>query len=158
MTQAADLWTSVVAAYDSGGLISLTNIRDRSATAVNTTTGQNAAQEVIDLWPAFAQVAYDDTDALHVAVARQGVIAVLWRRGGSASTIEQVKWDEVFGDDGLLAKVRRTGARGRVSPLTNSGLSSSPDQTSDGRTVRPWSDPDSFPTGTLPLRRTVDFG
>ena len=97
MADNTDLWTATVAAYDSQGLIELTNLNDRSQTSVNGTVGQTAAQAVIDLWPAYAQVAYDGSNALHVEVGIMGVISMLWRRGGSSSTIEQVKWDEVFG-------------------------------------------------------------
>lgn len=151
MTAATDLWTAVVAAYDDAGLISLTNIRDGAQGAVNTTVGQTAAQSVIDLWPAYAQVAYDATDALHVEVGIRGVIATLWERGGSATTIAEVKWDEVFGDDGLLAKVRRTGPRGRQGPRSNSGVTQRAENIG-GRKVRGWSEPASLPRRFLPRR------
>lgn len=156
MTAATELWASVESAYDAGGLISLTNIRDRSATTVNDTVGESAAQEVIDLWGIYAQADYDSTDATNVAIGRQAVIAVLWRRGGSASTIEQVKWEEVFGDEGLIAKLKRTNSRGRISPSTNSGVQQS-SELSGGRAVRPWSDPDAIPNAFLPRRRIVDY-
>lgn len=157
MTAATELWASVELAYDAAGLVALTNIRDRAATTVNDTVGESAAQEVVDLWPVYAQEAYDSTNAAHVAVGRQAVIAVLWRRGGAATTIEQVKWDEVFGEDGMIAKVKRTNARARLSPGTNSGVQQSPETTTSGRQVRGWADKDSIPLGILPSRRTVDF-
>jgi len=148
------LWTAVTAAYDADGLITLTNIRDRSATTIATSNGQTAAQAVIDLWPAYAEVAYDASDALHVEVAILGVIAILWRRGGTASTIEQVKWDEVFGTDGVMARVRRTGPRGHRGPSTNSGVEQASELNSDGSRVRGWADPESLPVGFLPSRRS----
>lgn len=157
MTAATDLWASVELAYDAAGLVALTNIRDRSATTVNDTVGESAAQEVVDLWPVYAQEDYDSTNAAHVAVGRQAVIAVLWRRGGAATTIEQVKWDEVFGEDGMIAKVRRTNARARLSPGTNSAVQQSPETTTGGRQVRGWSDPNAIPLGILPRRVPVDF-
>lgn len=157
MTAATELWASVEAAYDVAGLVALTNIRDRSATTVNDTAGTSAAQEVIDLWPVYAQAAYDSTDATNVAIGRQAVIAVLWRRGGAATTIEQVKWDEVFGDEGMVTKLRRTNSRARLSPATNSAVQPSPESTTDGRNVRGWADKDAMPLGILPSRRTVDF-
>jgi len=155
---ATALWAAVVASYDSDGLIELTNIRDRSATAIDTDVGENAAQGVIDLWPAYAQEAYDSSDALHVEAAKQGVIAMLWRRGGSASTIEQVKWDEVFSSEGLIAKVQRTGARGRQGPNSNSGVSQRSELASGNRAVRGWSDPDSLPGGRGYMPRRVIAG
>lgn len=156
MSDATDLWDRVVGDYDSDGLITLTNIRDRSATSADTTVGTAACQAVIDLWGIYAQEAYDSTDRAHVAVAELGVIAILWRRGGSASGIEQVKWEEVFGPDGAVTKVKRTGARGRGSPSTNSGVSQRSELTSSGQRVRGWSDPESLPIGWLPSRRSAN--
>ena len=153
MSDATDLWTAVVADYDSAGLISLTNIRDPAQTAVDTTVGQTASQAVINLWPIYAQEAYDGTDSTHVEIAEMGVIAMLWRRGGSSSTIEQVKWDEVFGDGGLIEKSRRTGPRGRQGPNSNSGVSQKA-EAQGGRTINGWSDRASYPPEFLP-RRTL---
>lgn len=155
MTDATELWTAVVADYDADGLITLTNIRDRSATSVDTTVGQTAAQAVINLWPAYAQEAYDSTDALHVEVAEMAVIAMLWRRGGTSSTIAKVEWDEVFGADGLIARVRRTNARARSSPQSNSGVTQKA-ETINGRNVRGWSDRESLPNGIAPRRVTAE--
>lgn len=149
---AAALWTAVKASYDSDGLIALTNIRDRAATAVDDTVGQNAAQGVIDLWPAYAQVTYDAANALHVEAAKRATIAVLWSRGGTSATIAKVEWDEVFGDDGLIGRVRKTGARGRAAPLTNSGVQTAAEE-SHGRAVAGWSDREALPHGLLPSRR-----
>lgn len=153
MTTATDLWDEVVDAYDEDGLVALTNIRDRGATTILTATGVKAAQAVIDMWPSYAEAEFDPTIPLHVVTAVRAVIAVLWSRGGTAATIAKVEWDEVFGDSGTIAKVRRTGARGRSVPRTNSGLQSSP-QTINGQLVRPWSDVDSLPP-FLPTRRTA---
>lgn len=139
---ASALWTAVKASYESTGLVTLTNIRDRAATTIDDTAGEDAAQEVIDLWPIYAQEDYDASDTAHVAVAKQGVIAVLWRRGGTATNVAQVKWDEVFSPEGLIARVKRTGARGRQGPSSNA--------TSDA--YRGWSDRDSLPSGILPNR------
>lgn len=157
MSDATDLWAAVVLSYDSDGLISLTNIRDRSATTINTTAGEAAAQAAINLWPLYAQTDYDATDATHVSVGEIATIAVLWRRGGSASAIEHVKWDDVFGDDGMIAKLRRTGPRARSAPVSNSGVQASSELDSSGRQQRPWSDRDAIPTGMMPSTKPVDF-
>lgn len=158
MTAATELWAAVVVSYDVKGLTALTNIRVRSGTGIVTAVGEDAAQAVINLWPSNAQEAYDSTDAAHVEVGKLGVIAVLWRRGGSASTIEQVKWDTVFGSDGAIVKLKRTGARGRRGPSSNSEVQQSSNLTSGGRKVRGWSDVDSLPLGRgyMPKRVVAD--
>lgn len=155
---ASALWTDVVANYEGEGLINLTNPRDNSATAVDTTYGESAAQEVIDLFPLYGQVVYDASDSQHVAVGRRAVIAVLYERGGTASTIAEVEWKEVFGDDGLLMKLKRTSARGRQTPNSNSGVSQRSELTTDGQKVRPWSSPDALPGGRGFLPRRVIAG
>lgn len=149
MAEEDDLWTSVKANFDSRGLVTLTNPKDRSATTIDDTYGTTAAKEAIDLWDLFAQVDYDGADAKHLAVARHATIAVLWRRGGTASTIEQVKWDSVFGPEGMIARVRATGPRGHPEPISNSGVQN-PTEAVGGRKVVPWSSRKALPTGYLP--------
>lgn len=156
MTAASELWDAVTARYDSSGLVTLTNIRDRSATAIDDAVGEVAAQSVIDLWPLYAQVDYDQTNATHVEVAVFGVIAVLWRRGGAASSIEQVKWDTVFGPDGAIAKVKMTGPRGRAHPVSNSGVRTSSERTSSGEDVLGWSDAANLPPNYAPRTTPAD--
>lgn len=149
------LWSAVKARYDSRGLVQLTNIRDRAATTIDDTVGREAAASVISLWPAHVQSVYDSADAQHVEVAVLGVIALLWRRGGASSAIEQVKWEEVFGPEGLTMKLKRTGARGRMAPASNSGVSQAPERTSDGSRVRDWADRESLPPGVLARRASA---
>ena len=153
---ATALWAAVVVSYEANGLISLTNIRDRSASTIDTTAGEDAAQAVINLWPVYAQEDYDAADATHVEVAKRATIAVLWQRGGSAQTIAKVEWDEVFSPDGLISRVRRTGPRGRNSPASNSGVSQKSELTASGRPVRGWADKESLPGGILPGRRSAE--
>lgn len=143
---ASALWTAVKASYDEQGLLTLTNIRDRAATAIDDTAGEDAAQEVIDLWPSYAQTDYDATDSRHVAIGKHAVIAVLWRRGGTAAGIAQVRWDEVFSQSGMIASLRRTDARARSGPKTNANT-----------TYSSWSSRDALPHGILPSRRR-NFG
>jgi len=150
-----DLWTSVVANYESEGLVNLTNPRDNNATTVDTTYGQTAAQEAIDLFPLYGQVDYDESDTQHIAVGRRAVIAILFERGGTTSTIAEVEWKEVFGDDGLLTKLKRTSARGRQGPSSNSGVRQKSELTSNGRRVRGWSDPESLPGGRSYMPRRI---
>lgn len=146
MTDQADLWAYVTTIYDADGLTSLTNIRDRAATTADANVGTAAALSVIRLWPAYAQVDFDVDDGLHLEVAAAGVIAMLWRRGGAATSIEVVKWDTVFGDDGMISKVKRTDPRGRPGPSSNSGTIT----TQESGTQYGWSDRSSLPPGYLP--------
>lgn len=155
MADADDLWTAVKADYDSDGLVSLTNIRNRGATTIDDTVGTNASQSVINLWPMYAQVDYDAGNAVHVEVAELGVIAMLWRRGGAATSIEQVKWDEVFGQQGMMALVRRTNARARIAPTSNSGTTTSK-ETVNGQKVYGWTDKASLPPSNDYRPRSVN--
>jgi hypothetical protein len=141
-----DLWAYVESVYDAEGLITLTNIRDRSATTVDDVVGLAAAQSVIYLWPAYAQVEFDETDGLHLEVGAVAVISVLWRRGGASSAIEEVKWDQVWGTEGMIQKVRRTDPRGRAGPKSNSGTITS----TESGTQYGWSDLNSLPAGYMP--------
>jgi hypothetical protein len=152
------LWNAVVADYAADGLIELTNIRDRGATTINTAAGQSAAQATVNLWPVYAQSAFDSTNSQHMAIGEMGVIAVLWRRGGSAATIEQVRWDEVFGADGAVAKLKMTAARAHAVPSSSSGVVTSREVDASGRAIRPWSDPAALPTALLPSNTPVDDG
>lgn len=153
---ATALWASVVSNYENEGLLNLTNPRDNGATTIDTTYGEGAAQEVIDLFPMYGQVTYDAANTQHVAVGRRGTIAILYERGGTSSTIASVEWGEVFGDDGMMTRLKRTGARARQGPRSNSGVRQKSELTSNGRGVRGWSDPESLPLGRRYLpRRTI---
>lgn len=149
-----ELWSYVKTVYDADGLISLTNIRDRSATAVDNAVGTAAALSTIRLWPAYAQVDFDAANGLHLEVGAKAVIAVLWERGGSSSSIETVKWDTVWGDGGLISKLRETSPRGRPGPSSNSGTITSV----ESGTLYGWSDRASLPPGYLPSSFDANSG
>jgi len=153
MTAATDLWTATVAAYDTEALLNLTNIHDPAASSPDTTVGQTASQSVIDLWPAYAQVDYDSTNALHVEVGIRAVIATLWERGGSATSVAKQKWDDVF-TDSMIDMLKRTGPRGRQGPSTNSGVEQKSELLSDGSRARPWADISALPIGFMPMGRS----
>lgn len=146
MSDQSELWAAVVVSYDAAGLRLLTNIRNRAATTVNTTTGEDAAKAVIDLWPVYAQVEYDSTNVTHVEVGKRGTIAVLWSRGGSSSAIAKVEWDEVFSPDGMITRIKNTSARAHGGPVSNSGVSQKSELV-NGRRIRPWS---QAPLSNLP--------
>lgn len=153
MTAAQDLWAAVVARYPASDLISLTNLRDPNASTINTTAGESAAQDAITRWPLDAQVDYDATNALHVAIGVTATLAILFDRGGAATTLVKVEMDKVFAEDGLLGKLRKIGARGRQVPASNSGVTT-PAEDRHGA-VLGWSDPDALPHGIMPNTRTA---
>lgn len=154
MTDATTLWASVKSSYPTDDLITLSSIRDRSATAVDDTAGADASQAVLDLWPIYAQADFDIANAKHVQVAKFAVISMLWRRGGTATTVAKVEWDEVWGADGMITRLRNTSVRGRLSASSNSDVVSSR-RDSDGTKKRGWSDPQSLPTNFLPTDRSA---
>lgn len=153
---AAALWTAVVAAYPNQALVDLTNLDNRAATVVDTTFGETAAQAAIDLWPLYAQTAYDANDATHVEVGILATIAVLNRRGGTSTQVEKITWDEVFGGDGMLEKLKRTGPRARISPVASGNSQRSSEGTTSGAPERPWSDQDARPYGISPSARSAN--
>lgn len=155
MSDASELWAAVKNSYDEASLISLTNINNPSATSINDTVGEDAAQTVINLWPLYAEVSYDSTDDLHVEIAKRGVIAVLWSRGGTATSISKVEWEDVFGPNGLLNRLRNISPRSRQAPASNSGVSQK-SETVNGSKIRGWSERCVLPDGILPEVHTAD--
>lgn len=150
------VWAYVKTIYDATGLLTLTNVRDRSATTIDDTVGTAAALSVLNLWPAYTQVDFDVADALHLEVAARGVIAILWERGGAATSIEKTKWDAIFGPGGLADAVKKTGSRGRPGPSSNSTIRTSAEN-DDGATHYGWSDRKSLPPGILPSAAPIDY-
>ena len=82
---------------------------------------------------------------------RPATIAVLWRRGGTATNVAEVKWDEA---ERMMERVKEVGSRARQGPKSNSGVTQAA-ETRDGRNVRGWSDPDALPLGRTFLPRRV---
>lgn len=150
MTDKADIWTAVKARYDSAGLLTLTNIRDRSANSVDDTVGTEAAAGTLALWNAYAEVAFNVAEAMHLECAVRGTIALLWERGGGSNSIAKVKWDEVF-TSGVIDKLKATSPRGRQSPSSNSGVQQRA-ETINGQPVHSWSSREALPTNYLPNR------
>lgn len=154
-TDVSTLWSAVQSRYVTSILARLTNVEAPEATSINSTVGQSACTTVLGLWPAYAQIDFDRTNDLHIEVAVSGVIAELWRRGGSASSAAKVEWEQVWGSGGMVEQLRRTDPRSHRAPQTNSGVQ----QTAEdryGRKIMGWSDIDALPHGVLPRRRLAD--
>lgn len=147
-----DLWAAVQGSYSEATLVSLTRIDDPDESTIDATFGLNACADVIALWPAYAQVDFDSTSGLHLAAAKQAVIALFWKRGGVASEAQRIEWEDVWGPDGPIVKIQRTGPRARISPSSNSDLQT----TGDTAGQFGWADPASLPDGTLPTNANAE--
>jgi len=148
------LWTAVKAAYDASFLLPITSVNDRTATSIGSaqnTVGTAAAEQLIGLWPHYTEVAFSVTDTGHLAVAIRGTVAILLERASVGSEQAAKEWQEVFGDSGMMRRIKVTGPRGHPTPKSNA-----PDKTSAGAVKRGWSDTLSLPIGTLPSHRTVN--
>ena len=144
------VWAAVKTRYAADALVSLTNRTDTSASTIDDTVGTAAATSFLALWPAYAQVEFDVADAAHLEVATFGVIAVLWRRGGTALETAKVEWDDVFGAEGMIARIRRTDPRSHRGPASNSDVARAVDT---GGPYLGYADRAALPEGILPRRR-----
>jgi hypothetical protein len=152
---ATALWTAVVASYPSHVLVELSNLGDPAATTIATATGIDAAQAVIDLWPVYAQTDYDSTSAAHVQVAKIATLTMLAKRTGKTQSAATVEWDQVFGGDGMIARIKETGPRGHTGPVTNSRVRTSRESI-NGQAVLGWSDRGALPYGVLPSQMRAE--
>lgn len=146
---ATALWAAVVASYPANVVLEQSNLGEPGATTVNTANGEAAAQEVIDLWPVYAQAPYDSANATHVAVGKIATLTMLARKSGKTSSAATVEWDQVFGGDGMIARIKETSARAWPAPASNSGVTTRREN-ADGVNIRGWSDRESLPFGILP--------
>ena len=131
-------------------LVNLTNPSDPSATTIDTTRLDNGVLDTEADFRIYSGVAYDDTDARHVTVAVEGVIAKLAIRTGTGGNYARTSHEEFIARLRDLALV--TG-RDRVSPRTDSVLQPSSEQVAD-EIVRPEFDwrnfSDLIPGGPTP--------
>lgn len=112
------LWDEVATRYAAQELIELTRSgRDNSATTVDATVGNAAAADIEAYFEILAGVAFSLTDARHVMVAVEGVVALLRMRGKNAQTTHKKFFEQWKADLRDLGKV--TG-RNRVMPKSSS--------------------------------------
>lgn len=147
------LWTAVKAGYAIDQLIPLTNIMDRGVDAIDDAVGTSAAEQVLGLWPSYAEFDFDVLKPTHMSVGIRWVIVVLYERGGFSAEIAREEWKEIASDDdGLLSRLRRTESRSRTAPAI-----SGPDLNSNGEEITPYSHRKSMPVNFMPSTRTVNF-
>lgn len=151
------LVTEVQARYDNQSLVELTNPRDPSGggapTTPNATKLAQAASSIQNgYFPLYVNATYDSTDALHVEIACEGVIALLFKWGGTATNVASVTWAEWVERAQALAEVD-TGARDKILPTSNSSLTRST-EVEAGETVRPAFDDDAFRQNLNPPNTT----
>jgi hypothetical protein len=141
-------WTAVTDRYDNQALVELTQQRDTTTGTVDATVGERAVTAVTALWPVYVQEDYDDTNQGHLELAVEGVIAMLFKWGGTTHRIAQVRWDEWLD---FARAWRNTHARARIVPTTNK-----PDtevkSPAPSTNYTPWSDKQKF-SGLTPGRR-----
>jgi len=134
------LATEVQARYPATRLVQLTNPGDESGTTLDATILGYAATDVQADFEIYAGVEYDGTDARHVSVAVEGVMAKLYQRTETPGS----KADKLH--DQYIERVRSLGkvtGRNRVTPTSSSVLT--PTSEREGtETVRPDSDRPDF--------------
>ena len=124
----------VTARYASARLIQLTNPGDQTATTVDTTFLGKAATDVEADFEIIAGVAYDNSEARHVSVGVEGVIAKLYQRGEAAGGDADARHSAYLDRLAQLAKV--TG-RNRIIPTTSSVLTPTSERTTTSEVVPP---------------------
>jgi len=98
-------------------------------------------------------VAYDDTDARHVAAAVPGVVALLNERAGTKGAGEMVeRWNSA------LDRLRRVTGSDRITPRTNSVLIPTPEDEGRSTPARPDFDRRRFRGFTLDAPHSPDAG
>lgn len=116
------LSTHVQDRYSTQYLTELTNPQGRNATTVNTTLLGKSADDIDALFDVYAGVEYDDTNAQHIAVAVEGVIAFLMRRTGQSAAESRITaWIA------SMKALGKTEGRNRVTPDSTTRMQPSAD-------------------------------
>ena len=142
MTLAANVQTR----YGAQFLVNLTNPADPSATSVNTTVLDAAADDTEADFVIYSGVTYDETPATnplaaqHVAVGVEGVVAKLALRTGTGGNYARTAHDDFIA---RLRDLALVAGRDRISPRTDSQLTPTPERVGS-EVVRPTFDSPRF--------------
>jgi len=142
------LWDAVRDRYDPQALAELTQQRETYDGSIDDAVGERAVTALVALWPTYIQEEYDETDQGHIEVGVEGVIAMLFKWGGTTHRIAQVRWDEWLD---FARAWRNTHARARIIP-TNSVPDTKRSSQAPSTPYTPWSDNKRF-DGLSPGRR-----
>lgn len=132
------LSTQVTGRYSSQRMKNLTNPDNPAASAVDSARLNYACADVVGDFITYAGIDYDDTDAQHVSVGVEGVIALLTVRMGTKGGDTLV---EAYRK--RLEQLRLTTSGDRIDPGTNTMLTPT-NPGDDGTIVRPPFDVDNF--------------
>ena len=132
------LSSQVTGRYSTQRIRQLTNPDNPSASSSDTTRLNYACADVTGDFITYAGLTYDDTDAQHVSVGVEGVIALLTVRMGTKGGEALV---EAYRK--RLEQLRLTTSGDRIDPGTNTMLTPT-NPGSDGTVVRPPFDTDNW--------------
>jgi len=130
----------VTSRYPGSRLVQLTNPNDQDASAVDATILGLACTDVEADFLTYTATAYDNSEAQHVAVAVEGVVAKLAQRTEASGEIADSQHEKYL--DRLRALARVTG-RDRIRPKTTSVLTVSSERIGT-ETVYPDTDRNAF--------------
>lgn len=141
------LRTNVEARISSQKLLELTNPENRAASSVNTSLLDTACTDVVADLAIHAGLTYDDTNALHVTVAVEGVVLKLRAYAKPAAENTDAQYQRWL--ERRVAALAKVTSRDRIWPETNSELEPS-SETRGGIPRRPRFDEQKF-DGIKPL-------
>lgn len=136
----ATLSADVISRYSAQFLVEITNADSVSATTRDDTRLDLAATDIQNDLETYAGQLYDSTNAQHVSVAVQGVIARLTSWNGESGDLAEKMEDRFV--------TRARALRKRVRPKTSSTLVPTAENVNNA-TPKPWTDISHF-TGVTP--------
>jgi hypothetical protein len=126
------LTTAVEARYSTERLAQLTNKDSRAATTVNATVLATAAADATVEFAIQTGETLDDTDAFHIRLATELVVAFLIQYKGQDNS-----WQIMKDAQRSCTTYRLTRANARIQPLTDRTLGPTQDVNADGTPRRP---------------------
>lgn len=127
------LWDEVVTRYPATTLVELTNAgASTSASSVDTSRANAAVDDVVGAFLTYAGETYDNTDAQHVEIGVEGVVARLRMFGEFSNETIRAEYDRFIQ---RLRDLRNYSHRARVQPKSNSKLD--PSSLDSTQTQRP---------------------
>lgn len=120
--------------YSAQRLIDLTNPDAGNQTSINTTKLNAACTDIAGVFRTRGGITFDVTNAEHVAIACEGVVALLAKRIGAKGAADTYR---EWVDEELVPFARSTGGQRKVVPTTSSDLTPSGDLDTGQTIARP---------------------